>query len=87
MPSPYPKRNFFFLAGNIPSELSQKRATLSLASVQWSQITFSKSTPIHTNYTQQRKIKSRHPDVPAALELLKDLDKSNTTAALWAELK
>jgi len=32
-------------------------------------------------------LRSRHPFVSAALELLKDLDKPNTTAALWADHK
>jgi len=36
---------------------------------------------------QQWELKSRHPFVPAALELLEDLDKSNTNAALWADHK
>jgi len=35
--------------------------------------------------TQQRELKLRHSFVLAALELLKDLDKSNTTAAFWAD--
>jgi len=42
---------------------------------------------LFTSTTQQRELKSRHPFVPAALELLKDLDKSNTTAAFWADHK
>jgi len=37
--------------------------------------------------TQQREFKSKHSFVPAVLGLLKDLDKSNTTAALWANHK
>jgi len=37
--------------------------------------------------SQQGELKSRHPFVPAALELLKELDKSNSTAALWADHK
>jgi len=41
----------------------------------------------YTPTTQQRDFKSRHFFVPAALELLKDLDKSNTTAAFWADHK
>jgi len=40
---------------------------------------------LFTPTTQQRELKSRHPFVPAALELLKDLDKSNTTETLWAD--
>jgi len=42
---------------------------------------------LFTPTTHQQQLKSRHPFVPAALELLKDLDKSNTTAALWADHK
>jgi len=43
--------------------------------------------PLFTPTTQQRQLKSRHPFLPAALELPKDLDKSNTTAASWADHK
>jgi len=41
----------------------------------------------YTPSIQQRELKSSHPFVPVALELLKDLDKYNTTAALWADHK
>jgi len=37
--------------------------------------------------TQQRELKSRSDFVPAALELLRELDKSNATAAFWADHK
>jgi len=42
---------------------------------------------ITSTYIQQRELKSKHPFVPATLKLLKDIDKSNTTAALWADHK
>jgi len=42
---------------------------------------------LSTPTTQQRELKSRHPFVSAALELLKDLVKTNTTAAFWADHK
>jgi len=42
---------------------------------------------LFTPTTQQRELKSRHLFVPAALKLIKDLDKSNTTAAFWADHK
>jgi len=47
-----------------------------------------RSTPVYTNYsTQQRELKSRSSFVPDALVLLKDLDKSNITAAFWTDHK
>jgi len=42
---------------------------------------------LFTPTTQQRELKSRHPFVPAVLEVLKDLDKYNITAAFWADHK
>jgi len=42
---------------------------------------------LFTPITQQRELKSRHFFVPAALELLKDVDKSNTTTVFWAKNK
>jgi len=42
---------------------------------------------LFTPTTQQRELKLRQPFVPTVLELLKDLDKSNTTAAFLADYK
>jgi len=42
---------------------------------------------LFTPTTQQRELKSRYPFVPAALELLKDLDKSKSTTAFRADHK
>jgi len=56
--------------------------------VQWTQSTFSSIEsyyPVIPTYTQQRELNSTHPFVPAAMKLLKYLDKSNITAALWAD--
>ena len=38
-------------------------------------------------YGGHRQLKSRRPFVPAALELLNDLDKTNTSAAHWADYR
>jgi len=75
---------FFVLAGSIPTEFRQKRAKLSLA-----RRAMDPEHLLHNRllFTLTTQLKSRHPFVPAALELLKDLDKSNTTAALWADHK
>ena len=39
------------------------------------------------SFRGHQQLKSRHPFVPAALELLKDFSKSNISVACWAETK
>jgi len=80
---PTPIDNLFILAGIFPSELRRKRATLSLAR----RLMVLEHRLLFKPITQQQKLKSRHPFIPAALELLKDLDKSNTTVAFWENHK
>jgi len=75
--------NLFVLAGITLTELGRKRATLSLARRAMDPEHLLHDRLLFTPTTQQREIKSRHPIVPAALELLKDLDKFNTTVAFW----
>jgi len=82
MPSSYPNRQSFVLAGITPTELHKKRATLFLARRVMDLEHLLYDQLLFTPTTKQRELKSKHPFVPAALELLKDLDKSNTTAAV-----
>jgi len=82
---PTPVDNLFVLAGSPKkalsfaeksAELRRKRATLPLACHAMNSEHLLHDRLLFTPTTQQRELKSRHPFVPAALELLKDLDKS-----------
>jgi len=84
---PTPIDNLFVLADITPTELRQKRATLSLARRAMNREYIFHDRLLFTPTTQQRELKSRHPFVPTALKLLKDRDKSNITAAFWADHK
>jgi len=81
---PTPIGNLFVLAGVTPTELCRKRATLCVARHAMDPKHFLHYRLLFTPTTQQRELKSRHPFVPAALKLLKDLNKfksnNNTTA-------
>ena len=82
-----PTDNLYVLAGIQPTELRHKRAMLSLAC--------RAQDPYHSLHDRlrarlcggYRKLMSRHPFVPAALELLDDFDGSGTSAAGWADHK
>jgi len=87
--------NLFVLAGITPAELfiyfygaitKKKSHTVSSLSCNEPRAPSPRSTPVHNNYTTART-QIEHPFVKAALELLKDLYKSNTTAAFWADHK
>jgi len=85
---PTPVDKLFVLAVITHTELHQKKELhCRLPAVQWTQEHLLHDHLLFTATTQQRELKSRHPFVPAALELLKDLDKSNNTAAFWADHK
>jgi len=62
---------------------NQKRATLSPARRAMDPEHLLHEQLLFTPTTHQREVISRHNFVPAALEVLKNLDKSNTTAAFW----
>jgi len=85
---PTPINNLFVLAGISPTELCRKTATFvsSLPPYDPEHLLYDRLLFTPT-VIQQWEIKSRHHFVPAALELLKDLNKSNTTAAFWADRK
>jgi len=84
---PTPIDNLFVLAGITPTKLCRKRATLSLARRTMDPEHFLHDRLLFIPTAQQRELKSRHPFVPSALELLKDLDKSNVIAAFWSDHK
>ena len=77
---PRPRDNLFVLSGITPTELSRKRATLSLAYAQEPRHLLHDQLTSHS-YGGHRQLKSRHPFVPAALELLRDVRKLGTSAA------
>jgi len=87
MPSSYPNRQSFCPDRYYPHWASPKRATLSLVRRATDSEHLLHVRLLFTPITQQRELKSRHPFVPAALKLLKDLDKFNTTASFWADQK
>jgi len=68
---PYPIENLFVLTGNILNELCRKRATLSLAR--------RAMDPERLLHDRHQLHNSENSNVPAALELLKDLDKFDIT--------
>jgi len=77
---PTPIDNLFVLAAITSTELRRKGASLSLARRSMDPEHRFCDQLLITPTTQQRELNTRHPFVPAALELLRDLDKSNTTA-------
>jgi len=83
---PTPIVILFVLAGITPTEL-RRRATLSLACRAIDPEHLLLDQLLFTPTTQQEELKLRHPFILAALEQLKDLDKSNLTAVFWADHK
>ena len=84
---PTPTDNLYVLAGIQPSELRRKKAVLSLAcrAQEPEHLLYDRlSSPA---YAGHRQLKSRHPFVPAALELLNDLNETDTSAAHWADYR
>jgi len=75
--------NLFVLEGITPTEPSLKNSY----TVSSHLCNVPRSSTFSTIDFCSRELKSRHPFVPTALELLKDLNKSNTTAAFWADHK
>ena len=82
---PTPTDNLFVLSGITPTELRKKKATLSLAgrAQQPGHLLHDRLTS-HP-YEGHRQLKSRHPIVPAAQELLRDASELGTSAARWAD--
>ena len=86
---PTPTDNLNALSGILPSELRRKRATLSLARRAQEPNHLLHDRLMSHPYGGYRNLKSRHPFVPAALELLNDLNLngSESSAADWADRK
>ena len=84
---PTPTDNLYVLAGIQPSELRRKQAVLSLACRAQEPEHLLHNRLSSLPYGGHRQLKSRHPFVPAALELLNDLNKTNIGAAHWADYR
>ena len=82
---PTPTDNLFVLLGITPTELRRKRATLSLACRAQEPGHLLHDRLTSHFYGGHRQLKSRHPFVPAALELLRDANELGTSAARWAD--
>ena len=82
---PTPTNNLFVLSGITPTELRQKRATLSLACCAQEPGHLLQDRLTSHPYGGHPQLKSRHPFVPAALELLRDASELGTSAARWAD--
>ena len=82
---PTPTDYLTVLAGISPAELRRRQATLTLArrSLQPNHVLHHKI--ISPELRQSRRLKSRHPFVPAARELLSNLNQLDIRAADWAE--
>ena len=82
---PTPTDNLYVLAGVLPSELHRKKAVLSLACRAQDPEYLLYDRLVSPPYGRHRQLKSRHPFVPAALELLNDFQELGTSAASWAD--
>ena len=82
---PTPTGNLFVLSGITTTELCRKRATLSLACRPQELGHLLQYRLTSHPYGGHRRLKSRHPFVPAALELLRNASELGTSAARWAE--
>ena len=82
---PTPTDNLYVLAGILPSELRRKKAVLSLACRAQEPEHLLYDRLLSSPYGGHRQLKSRHPFVPAALELLNDFQDLGTSAASWAD--
>jgi len=82
---PTPADNLSILAGIQPAELRRRRATLSLGrrAMEPEHLLYSALTrPLGA---AARRLKSRHPFVPAAQQLISLSDNNNIRAAQWAD--
>jgi len=82
---PTPADDLLILAGIQPAELCHKGATQSLEL-----LTMASGHLLHSALTcsssgNTRHLKSRHPFVPAAQQLISSSDDNNRSAALWSD--
>ena len=82
---PTPTDNLFVPSGITPTELRRKRATLSLACRAQEPGHLLHDRLTSHPYGELRQLKSRHPFVHAALELLRNASELGTSAARWAD--
>ena len=80
-----PTDNLFVLSGITPTELRRKRATLSLACRAQEPGHLLHDRLTSHSYGGHRQLKSRHPYVPAAQELLRNANELGIRAARWAD--
>ena len=81
---PTPTDNLFVLSGITPTELCRKRATRFLACRAQEPGHLLHDRLTSHIYGGYRQLKSRHPFVPAALQLLRDASELGTSAERWA---
>ena len=84
-PTDWGYTNLTVLAGIPPAELRRKQATLTLARRTLEANHFLHHKIIIPELRQFRRLNSRHPFVPAARELLSNLNQLDIRAADWAE--
>jgi len=82
---PTPADSLPILAGIQPSELRRNGATLSLARRAMEPGHLLHSTLTRPSGAAARRLKSRHPFVPAAQQLISFSDNNNIRAAQWAD--
>jgi len=82
---PTPLENLSILAGIQPAELNRSGATLSLGrrAMEHGHLLHSELT--RPSSADARRLKSRHPFVPAAQQLISFSDNNNIRAAQWAD--
>ena len=81
---PTPTDNLFVLSGITPTELRRKRATRFLACRAQEPGHLLHDRLMSHIYGGYRQLKSRHPFVPAAPQLLRDASELGTSAERWA---
>ena len=84
MPAPTPTDYLTVLAGIPPAELHRRQATLTLASRALEPNHLLHHKIIRPELRQSWRLTSRHPFVPAARELLSNLNHLDIRAADWA---
>ena len=80
---PTPTDNLFVVSGITPTKLRRKRATLSLACRAQEPGHLLHDRLTSHPYEGHQQLKSRHPFVPVAPELLRDASELGTSAGRW----
>jgi len=82
---PRPADSLPILAGIQPAEIRRRRATLSLGRRAMEPGHLLHSALTHPSGAAARRLKSRHPFVPAVRQLISFSDNNNIRAAQWAD--